>query len=64
MDKLGIWKLAVLGGNVRVDLEDSLTIDAGTLASSNAQQVSRIRQINLFQSIRVSLHLACLQITA
>jgi len=64
MDKLGIWKLAVLGGNVRVGLEDSLTIDAGTLASSNAQQVSRIRQINLFQSIRVSLHLACLQITA
>ena len=45
MDKLSIWKQAVLGGNVRVGLEDSLTIDAGTLASSNAQQVSRIRQI-------------------
>ena len=36
---------AVLGGNVRVGLEDSLTIEAGKLATSNAQQVTKIRQI-------------------
>jgi len=36
---------AVMGGNVRVGLEDSLTISAGKLAASNAEQVRKIRQI-------------------
>lgn len=36
---------AVLGGNVRVGLEDSLTIAAGKLASSNAEQVGKMRRI-------------------
>ena len=36
---------AVMGGNVRVGLEDSLTIGAGKLAASNAEQVRKIRQI-------------------
>lgn len=36
---------AVMGGNVRVGLEDSLTIGPGELAQSNAQQVGRIREI-------------------
>jgi uncharacterized protein (DUF849 family) len=36
---------AAMGGNVRVGLEDSLWIGPGTLAESNAQQVTRARQI-------------------
>ncbi|HMB59038.1 MAG TPA: 3-keto-5-aminohexanoate cleavage protein [Xanthomonadales bacterium] len=36
---------AILGGNVRVGLEDSLSIGPGELAKSNAQQVKKIRQI-------------------
>jgi uncharacterized protein (DUF849 family) len=36
---------AVMGGNVRVGLEDSLTIAAGQLARSNAEQVGKIRRI-------------------
>jgi len=36
---------AVLGGNVRVGLEDSLWDGPGTLAQTNAQQVGRIRSI-------------------
>jgi uncharacterized protein (DUF849 family) len=36
---------AVLGGNVRVGLEDSLTIAPGELARSNAEQVAKIRRI-------------------
>lgn len=36
---------ALLGGNLRVGLEDSLFIGKGELATSNAQQVTRIRQI-------------------
>jgi uncharacterized protein (DUF849 family) len=36
---------AILGGNVRVGLEDSLTIGRGTLAKSNADQVVKIRRI-------------------
>jgi uncharacterized protein (DUF849 family) len=36
---------AVLGGNVRVGLEDSLWAGPGKLAESNAQQVSAVRQI-------------------
>ena len=36
---------AILGGHVRVGLEDSLTIARGTLARNNAEQVSKIRRI-------------------
>ncbi len=36
---------AILGGNVRVGLEDSLLIGKGTLATSNAEQVRKIRRI-------------------
>jgi uncharacterized protein (DUF849 family) len=36
---------AILGGNVRVGLEDSLTIAPGTLAKSNAEQVAKICRI-------------------
>jgi len=36
---------AILGGNVRVGLEDSLTVPPGVLARSNAEQVARIRRI-------------------
>ena len=36
---------AIMGGNVRVGLEDSLIISAGKLATSNAEQVRKIRQI-------------------
>jgi len=35
----------ILGGNVRVGLEDSLTIGRGRLATSNAEQVRKIRTI-------------------
>jgi uncharacterized protein (DUF849 family) len=35
----------MLGGNVRVGLEDSLYIGPGKLASSNAEQVAKIRRI-------------------
>lgn len=36
---------AILGGNVRVGLEDSLYAGRGKLATSNAEQVSKIRRI-------------------
>lgn len=36
---------ASMGANVRVGLEDSLWIGAGKLASSNAEQVSKVRDI-------------------
>lgn len=36
---------ASMGGNVRVGLEDSLFIQRGRLASSNAEQVEKVRQI-------------------
>jgi uncharacterized protein (DUF849 family) len=36
---------ALLGGNVRVGLEDSLYIGRGKLATSNAEQVAKIRRI-------------------
>ena len=36
---------AILGGNVRVGLEDSLLIGRGKLATSNAEQVAKIRRI-------------------
>ena len=34
-----------MGGNVRVGLEDSLQIARGKLATSNAEQVAKIRRI-------------------
>jgi uncharacterized protein (DUF849 family) len=36
---------ALLGGNVRVGLEDSLYIGRGQLARSNAEQVTKVRRI-------------------
>jgi uncharacterized protein (DUF849 family) len=36
---------ALMGGNVRVGLEDSLSISRGTLAQSNAEQVEKIVRI-------------------
>jgi uncharacterized protein (DUF849 family) len=36
---------AVMGGNVRVGLEDSLWLGKGQLAKSNAEQVAKIRRI-------------------
>ncbi|AOH87164.1 3-keto-5-aminohexanoate cleavage protein (plasmid) [Sphingomonas panacis] len=36
---------ALLGGNVRVGLEDNLAIARGRLASSNAEQVAKVRTI-------------------
>ena len=36
---------AIMGGNVRVGLEDSLYIGKGRLAESNADQVRRIRAV-------------------
>jgi uncharacterized protein (DUF849 family) len=35
----------ILGGHVRVGLEDSLYISRGKLAESNAEQVAKIRRI-------------------
>jgi uncharacterized protein (DUF849 family) len=35
----------VMGGNVRVGLEDSLWLGRGTLAKSNAEQVTKVRRI-------------------
>jgi uncharacterized protein (DUF849 family) len=40
-----ITQAAMMGGNVRVGLEDSLFIGRGKLATSNAQQVTKIRTI-------------------
>ena len=36
---------AAMGGHVRIGLEDSLWIGRGQLASSNAEQVTKVRQI-------------------
>jgi uncharacterized protein (DUF849 family) len=36
---------AIMGGNVRVGLEDSIYLGPGQLAKSNAEQVARIRSI-------------------
>jgi uncharacterized protein (DUF849 family) len=36
---------AVMGGNVRVGLEDSLWLGRGILAKSNAEQVTKVRRI-------------------
>jgi uncharacterized protein (DUF849 family) len=40
-----VTKAALLGGNVRVGLEDSLFIERGVMAVSNAQQVEKIKRI-------------------
>jgi uncharacterized protein (DUF849 family) len=40
-----ITQAALMGGNVRVGLEDSLSIGPGKLATSNAEQVKLIRSI-------------------
>ena len=40
-----ITQAALMGGHVRVGLEDSLFIERGTLAASNADQVRKIRRI-------------------
>jgi uncharacterized protein (DUF849 family) len=40
-----ITQAAMLGGNVRVGLEDSLFIGRGRLAASNAEQVTKIVRI-------------------
>ena len=40
-----ITQAAMMGGNVRVGLEDSLFIEKGKLANSNAEQVRKIRKI-------------------
>jgi uncharacterized protein (DUF849 family) len=45
---------AIMGGNVRVGLEDSLWLGRGQLAKSNAEQVSRIRAIVEHLSLEVA----------
>ena len=45
---------AILGGNVRVGLEDSLFLGRGTLAKSSAEQVARIRTIVEALSLEVA----------
>ena len=45
---------AILGGNVRVGLEDSLYISKGTLARSNAEQVSKIKRIIEDMSLKIA----------
>ncbi|APX75599.1 Uncharacterized conserved protein [Achromobacter insolitus] len=40
-----VTQAALMGGNVRVGLEDSLTLGPGKLACSNAEQVSLIREV-------------------
>lgn len=45
---------AIMGGNVRVGLEDSLYISKGQLAKSNAEQVRKIREIVAALSMEVA----------
>jgi len=45
---------AMMGGNVRVGLEDSLSISRGQLAVSNAQQVTKIRKMLEAQGLEVA----------
>ena len=49
-----ITMAAVMGGNVRVGLEDSLYIGKGQLAKSNAEQVRRIRAILEHLSLEIA----------
>ena len=41
-----VTQAALLGGNVRVGLEDSLFIERGQKAVNNAEQVAKIVRIN------------------
>jgi uncharacterized protein (DUF849 family) len=45
---------AIMGGNVRVGLEDSLYVGRGELARSNADQVAKIRRILSDLSLEVA----------
>jgi uncharacterized protein (DUF849 family) len=45
---------AAMGANVRVGLEDSLWLGPGTLAKSNAEQVTKIRQVLEGMSLEVA----------
>ena len=40
-----VTQAAMMGGNVRVGLEDSIYLSKGILAKSNAEQVIKIRKI-------------------
>ncbi len=44
----------IMGGNVRVGLEDSLYIGKGQMATSNAQQVSKIKRILEELSLKIA----------
>jgi len=55
---------AIMGGNVRVGLEDSLFIRKGQLASSNAAQVAKIRSILELLSLEVATPAEARQILA
>ncbi|MSO54179.1 MAG: 3-keto-5-aminohexanoate cleavage protein [Rhodospirillales bacterium] len=53
--QLGLCTMgAVMGGNVRVGLEDSLYIGKGRLAKSNAEQVAKIRTIVEHLSLEIA----------
>ena len=45
---------AQMGGHVRVGLEDSLFIERGKLATSNAQQVEKIKNILIEQGNKIA----------
>jgi len=45
---------AIMGGHVRVGLEDNLYLEKGRLAESNAEQVTRIREILAALSIDIA----------
>lgn len=45
---------AILGGHVRVGLEDSLYLDKGQMAENNAHQVAKIRHIIKQLSLEVA----------
>lgn len=47
---------AILGGNVRVGLEDNLYLGKGRLAPSNADQVAKIRRILEELSLEIATH--------
>jgi uncharacterized protein (DUF849 family) len=45
---------AILGGNIRVGLEDSIYLARGVLAESNAQQVEKIARILSEHSLEIA----------
>jgi uncharacterized protein (DUF849 family) len=49
-----VTQSAIMGGHVRVGLEDSLYLGKGELAKSNAEQVAKIRRIVEELSLRVA----------